>query len=95
MLDPLELELQMIASHHVDAGNRTWSSGRATFTLAPLTTFFNLVSACVHMCRHYSHGEVRGQLMEVISLLPPCWSQGSNLGPHASWRVPLPTEPLC
>ena len=66
MLDPLELELQIIVSHHVDAGNRTWVSGR---TSAPLTTFLNLVSACVHMCIHYSHGEVRGHFSSSTMLV--------------------------
>ena len=39
------------------------------------------------------HVEVRGQLIEVSSLLPPCGSQVQIPGYQAWQQVPLPTEP--
>lgn len=50
---------------------------------------FLFVCVCAH---HIMHMEVRGQLVEVRSLIPPCGSQGLNSGRQAWWQA-LTDEP--
>lgn len=50
------------------------------------------------VCECICHGmcmEIRGQLVEIGSLLSPCGSDGLN-SDHQAWsQTPLPPEPSC
>lgn len=49
---------------------------------------------CVCVCAFYSvHVAVRGQLIEISALLPPCGPVRSGSGHQAQQHVPLPAEP--
>lgn len=43
------------------------------------------VCTCEHVVCHGVHAEVRRQIVEVVSLLPPCGFWGLNLGCQ-SWQ---------
>ena len=46
-------------------------------------------------CAQQCHIEVSGQLVSVISCLPPCWLLGLSSRPQAWQEVPLLTELSC
>lgn len=70
---------------------------------APLKLFLSCLFLCVHvsvcMCMHvYAHAprharRVKGQLVEVDYVFPPCGSWGSDSGSQAWGQTPLPAEP--
>lgn len=49
------------------------------------------VFVCVHLC-HSMQMEVRGQVVELCSLLTPCGTKGSNSGGQSRQHAPLPAE---
>lgn len=43
---------------------------------------------------HGTHVEIRGQSVEMASLLQPCGTWGSDSGLQSQWQGPLPAEPF-
>lgn len=54
-----------------------------------------LRSSCMSANLHECTRKVRGQDVQVRSLLPPCGSWRQNSGCQPQWQAPLPTEPSC
>ena len=80
-LDPLKLELEIVVSYSVDAGNWTQSSGTAVFLPSEPSLQSVLLHLFLHVfiCVHTQQMEARGQCLD-CSLSPfTIWVPGTEL----------------